>query len=89
MQYLQRFVFSLHFSRAKENLCHQGTKMYGKYGKSCREMVAKNGRFLAKMGGLESLDDPCYTRQFSGNLYQNSIAKQVAEKIMQCKCAGP
>ena len=25
------------------------------YGKSCREMVAKNGRFPAKTGGLESL----------------------------------
>ena len=63
--------------------------MYGKYGKSCWEMVAKNGRFPAKIGGLESLDDPCYTRQFSGNLSRNSIAKQAAEKIMQCKSAGP
>ena len=25
------------------------------YEKSCREMVAKNGRFPAKTGGLESL----------------------------------
>ena len=28
------------------------------YGKSFREMVAKNGRFLAKTGGLESLPVP-------------------------------
>ena len=30
--------------------------MYGKYGKSCQEMVAKNRRFPAKTGGLESLN---------------------------------
>ena len=29
------------------------------YGKSCQEMVAKNGRFPAQTGGLESLCSFC------------------------------